>query len=165
MRLVSLIFAVFYFSFISYAEAMPSPLPNGSYKKTCHECRVHGNTLLCMCQNKRGSDEETLLRMTRGCSFVENINGQLQCTAEEEDDDEGSSPYPRPHRQFDIDVGPLWNQMDAQRECPLACYRNRGKWTGIWSSQRGSSICQCERKHSPHPHRRQEGLSIHFDSN
>ena len=41
-----------------------------------------------------------------------------------------------------IEVGPIWNQMDAERKCPDAARKAGGTWTGDWRTTRpGMSEC------------------------
>ena len=41
-----------------------------------------------------------------------------------------------------VEVGPIWNQMDAQRKCPDAARKAGGSWTGDWRTTRpGMSEC------------------------
>ena len=41
-----------------------------------------------------------------------------------------------------VEVGPIWNQMDADRKCPDAARKAGGSWTGDWRTTRpGMSEC------------------------
>jgi hypothetical protein len=45
----------------------------------------------------------------------------------------------------DIPVGPIWNQVDAEKKCPIACAAHLGKWNGQWNTviPGQMSVCGC----------------------
>jgi hypothetical protein len=43
-----------------------------------------------------------------------------------------------------IEVGPIWNQMDADRKCPKAAHREGGTWTGQWRTTRPGTMSECD---------------------
>jgi hypothetical protein len=43
-----------------------------------------------------------------------------------------------------IEVGPIWNQMDADRKCPAAARKNGGVWTGQWRTTVPGQMSVCE---------------------
>jgi rubredoxin len=53
-----------------------------------------------------------------------------------------STPAAAKHGVKSIEVGPIWNNMDAQHKCPKAAAREGGTWTGDWRTTRpGMSEC------------------------
>jgi rubredoxin len=53
-----------------------------------------------------------------------------------------AAPVAAKHGVRSIEVGPIWNQMDAERKCPDAARRAGGTWTGDWRTTRpGMSEC------------------------
>ena len=48
-------------------------------------------------------------------------------------------------RTWQVDAGPIWNNMDAGRKCPMAC--GSAKWDGNWRTvvPGRSSTCDCKR--------------------
>lgn len=53
------------------------------------------------------------------------------------------------NRRISINTGPIWNNNDAQRQCPNVCGAERGyQWDGNWrTTQPGrSSQCDCVRR-------------------
>jgi hypothetical protein len=45
-----------------------------------------------------------------------------------------------------VEVGPIWNQMDAERKCPQAASAAGGKWTGQWWTTQPGRMSVCEVK-------------------
>lgn len=43
-----------------------------------------------------------------------------------------------------VDVGPIWNQADADRKCREAALSSGGKWTGQWNTTRTGRMSVCE---------------------
>ena len=45
-----------------------------------------------------------------------------------------------------IPAGPIWNQEDAEKKCPIVCAAHLGTWTGVWNTVVPSamSVCECE---------------------
>ena len=43
-----------------------------------------------------------------------------------------------------VEVGPIWNQMDAQRKCPEAAREAGGTWTGDWRTVRAGQMSVCD---------------------
>jgi rubredoxin len=53
-----------------------------------------------------------------------------------------AGPAPAKSGVRSIEVGPIWNQFDAERKCPDAARRAGGSWTGDWRTTRpGMSEC------------------------
>jgi hypothetical protein len=50
------------------------------------------------------------------------------------------------HKDRDVEVGPIWNQMDAERKCPHAARAAGGTWTGQWHTTRPGQMSVCEIK-------------------
>lgn len=46
----------------------------------------------------------------------------------------------------EVDAGPIWNNIDAQRKCGPVCAQAGGTWTGHWrTTQMGrQSVCDCK---------------------
>lgn len=65
------------FGFINLSYALP-----GNYQNSCNSCQFFGGRLQCSCQRADGSMRYSSLRDADGCSFIENINGQLTCTGQ-----------------------------------------------------------------------------------
>lgn len=44
-----------------------------------------------------------------------------------------------------IEIGPIWNQADAQNRCPSSCSSLNSTWNGQWWTTRRNamSVCQC----------------------
>ncbi|HEY2116034.1 MAG TPA: CVNH domain-containing protein, partial [Candidatus Angelobacter sp.] len=56
--------------------------PGGSYQQTCRNINARGSTLYAECQNTGGGWQSTQLRDYNRCrGEIQNINGSLQCTA------------------------------------------------------------------------------------
>jgi rubredoxin len=54
----------------------------------------------------------------------------------------GSASAPRSDRKAQVDAGPIFNNMDAQRKCPGVC--GTRKWDGNWrTTSPGRSTCDC----------------------
>jgi len=53
-----------------------------------------------------------------------------------------SAPAAARHRS--VEVGPIWNQMDANRKCPEAARRAGGTWTGQWRTTRPGQMSECD---------------------
>lgn len=45
-----------------------------------------------------------------------------------------------------VEVGPIWNQMDAQRKCPEAARSAGATWTGQWWTTQPGRMSVCEIK-------------------
>ena len=43
-----------------------------------------------------------------------------------------------------VEVGPIWNQMDANQKCPAAAQREGGQWTGQWRTIRPGMMSVCD---------------------
>lgn len=43
-----------------------------------------------------------------------------------------------------IEVGPIWNQMDAEQKCPKAAHKAGGTWTGQWRTTRPGQMSECD---------------------
>lgn len=48
------------------------------------------------------------------------------------------------HGVRDVEVGPIWHQMDAERKCPKAARDVGGTWTGQWRTTRPGQMSICE---------------------
>jgi len=51
-------------------------------------------------------------------------------------------------RKKTIEVGPIWNQSDAERKCPKAARKIGAKWTGQWWTTVPGvmSVCEVQKK-------------------
>lgn len=45
----------------------------------------------------------------------------------------------------DIPAGPIWNDEDAKKKCPIVCAAHMGEWNGQWKTvvERKMSVCGC----------------------
>jgi phospholipase C len=57
-----------------------------------------------------------------------------------------STPAAAKHGVREVEVGPIWNQMDAERKCPQAARAAGGTWTGDWRTTRPGQMSVCEIK-------------------
>lgn len=174
---------VFIFTLLLAGLGMSSvnaaPLPCGNYFHTCNRCHTVPNpydrghsSLICHCQDANGFDRRTAIRRPYHCSFIENINGQLECTGERSrrafPAGECFGPhYPVPHpvpgpRYHHRPVSgpnlPPGNYLRSCRACSVngqelscECQRANGKWVtsrfigrcnGGISNQNGSLVCR-----------------------
>jgi hypothetical protein len=124
---------------VHFVRAMPA----GNYSQSCHFCSIQGNVLSCECQDGKGFTNSTALEMPETCAYVENIDGNLQCSHWNQS---VAYPYPYTTTKVDIDAGPIWNQTHAQRRCPRVCASQNGRWTGNWTTVEtgNTSVCQCD---------------------
>jgi hypothetical protein len=51
----------------------------------------------------------------------------------------------------DIPAGPIWDQKDAEKKCPIVCAAHLGKWNGQWKTvvEGEMSVCGCEYETKP----------------
>lgn len=54
------------------------------------------------------------------------------------------SPAAARHGVREVEVGPIWNQMDAERKCPKAASEAGGTWTGQWRTTRPGQMSVCD---------------------
>jgi hypothetical protein len=139
----------FLFSLPLFATAMIwQELPQGNYQQSCFHCHISRyNRLKCVCKDSSGTPNRTSIDLIQQCRFIENTDGNLECTRFER-----NRPFPRflPKRR-DVPAGPIWNQRDAERKCPMVCGNvgyGQWSWNGSWNTVTMSqmSICQCERR-------------------
>ena len=45
-----------------------------------------------------------------------------------------------------VEVGPIWNQQDAEKQCPKAARRQGGTWTGQWKTTVQGQMSKCQIK-------------------
>ena len=47
---------------------------------------------------------------------------------------------------LDVPAGPIWNQQDAEKKCPIICAAHLGTWIGQWKTVVNGemSVCGCE---------------------
>lgn len=61
-----------------------------------------------------------------------------------------NSPWPKPghsdiaNRTRMVEVGPIWNQADAERKCTQTAREISGTWTGQWKTTRPGQMSMCE---------------------
>ena len=133
------------FLFALLLPTLASALPPGNYLNSCSMCTMmFGNQLNCVCNDKQGFPNNTSLSVPPRCTYIQNINGNLKCTAYRH----------RHHRhhhhdyraKVNITAGPIWNDSDANQKCPRVCAQVRGKWTGHWKTvqQMQQSVCTCK---------------------
>lgn len=83
----------------AFADVPPpsSYAPPGSYHRTCTDIRVDWNVLSASCRTRNGDWNFTTLRDYRNCEGdIANINGRLQCSWRDDDDDnDGDDWLPR----------------------------------------------------------------------
>lgn len=52
--------------------------------------------------------------------------------------------------EIDVIAGPIWDNDDAKKKCPIVCASYGGEWTGVWNTPKESwgkmSICRCKFK-------------------
>jgi len=116
-------------------------LPPGNFRQTCHGCFYNArNILRCTCQTANGFFRRTSIRVGRRCDFIQNLNGNLNCTAR------SRHPIRRRRRKVVVSAGPIFNQAQANVRCPRVC-RNFRRWSGQWWTVRASmnSVCECIR--------------------
>jgi hypothetical protein len=46
-------------------------------------------------------------------------------------------------RPRDFQAGPIWNQQDAERKCPVVAYAVSGHWNGQWVTTREGEMSVC----------------------
>ena len=62
-------------------------LPRGSYRDTCRDENVEGDTLKAECQDRNGRWRYTELQSFRSCrGDIANVNGMLRCRRDDDDD-------------------------------------------------------------------------------
>ena len=46
----------------------------------------------------------------------------------------------------DVEAGPIWDQADANKKCPVVCEKNNGTWDGQWRTTVPGemSVCGCQ---------------------
>jgi len=131
-------------------------LPQGSYLRTCHGCVQIFQALYCTCNNNANLPNAASLEVPINCAFVENINGQLQCTHLRNDKysrwrrhhrrrRRHHRPHHRPNKHF-LNAGPIWSQLDAGRKCPNVCRDHNGRWTRQWKTTIPGQMSACECK-------------------
>lgn len=135
-----------------------TPLPNGNYQKTCNYCyfSLKNGVLNCVCRDRHNFPQKTFLKIPHNCSFIQNLNGSLQCTQWNSYQPPSSPPHHHHHHHhrhhhddnssFSVPAGPIWNQNDAEQKCPSVCGNSRAGWTGQWTTTIPGqmSICQCQ---------------------
>ena len=57
-----------------------------------------------------------------------------------------ASPASAKHGVKSVEVGPIWNQMDAERKCPEAARKAGGTWNGQWRTTRPGQMSECDIK-------------------
>lgn len=131
-------------------------LPPGNYLESCRDCEMsHKGMLSCMCLDKRGIHRSTFVYPSPDCDYIENIDGNLQCT-----EHEYHERHSHHHHRADIEAGPIWDQRDAEFKCPRVCGDNHANWTGAWSTRGpGRSICECKFSQGHH-HEERPGTTI-----
>jgi rubredoxin len=55
-----------------------------------------------------------------------------------------SAPAAAKHGVRDVEAGPIWNQMDADRKCPKVARDVGGTWTGQWHTTQPGRMSVCE---------------------
>lgn len=104
-------------------------LPRGSYQQTCRDIGVRGSMLYASCQDTAGTWQSTELRDFQRCGGeIQNINGQLQCSA---GNYQGSGPGYNRDSHHDRD-----QDRDRDRD------HDRDRGYGNWP--RGSYIHTCQ---------------------
>lgn len=51
---------------------------------------------------------------------------------------------PDPAGPRDVEVGPIWNQSDAEGKCRRAADQSHGRWTGQWRTTRTGEMSVCQ---------------------
>ena len=70
-------------------------LPRGSYRDTCRNADVEGNTLEAECRDQNGRWRYTELQSFRSCrGDIANFNGMLRCRRDDDDDHDGGTNLP-----------------------------------------------------------------------
>lgn len=70
----------------------------------------------------------------------------------------GGTLEPLRAQPYNVEAGPIWNNMDAQTKCPGVCGGLGARWNGQWHTtvQGQMSVCSCE-KHRRRGHEFQAG--------
>jgi hypothetical protein len=55
-----------------------------------------------------------------------------------------ASPAAAKHGVRQVEVGPIWNQMDAEKKCRKAARDTDGTWTGEWRTTRPGQMSVCD---------------------
>ena len=55
-----------------------------------------------------------------------------------------AAKHGRGARAWTVEVGPIWNQADADRKCTKAARSAGGTWTGVWRTTREGQMSVCE---------------------
>jgi hypothetical protein len=80
MKRLPLTTATLFVVFLLAAVASAAPIPKGSYKRSCFNITMQGNTLLATCLTRRGTPTTTRLPFANRCrGDIANINGNLTC--------------------------------------------------------------------------------------
>jgi hypothetical protein len=84
------------------AVAMPAraDVPDGSYRETCRDIRVHGDTLVAACERRDGSWSRTAMNLYGCRGFIENWNGRLACSRRDHTRDEYARGYDEDRRWY-----------------------------------------------------------------
>lgn len=62
-----------------------------------------------------------------------------------------------PRTGGDVEVGPIWNQADANAKCSAKAREMGVEWTGSWTSRNGTSVCGMRGRATPTPTPRPSG--------
>jgi hypothetical protein len=65
---------------VYYGCCEPTPIPSGSYERTCNSCFVAGDTLFCSCQRINRTFRNTTLPLPCPDTDIANCDGVLKCT-------------------------------------------------------------------------------------
>lgn len=73
------------------------------------------------------------------------IPGQMSvCEVAKASDGHGWIDIHKGHKVKSVDVGPIWNQMDAERKCSKAARDMGGTWTGQWRTTIPGRMSECD---------------------
>ena len=76
IKMIAMLSALFVFPLVSFAFTN-----EGNYQDTCQACSTSGDQLTCSCLNRDGVHQQTSLSVPENCTYIENIDGSLACTA------------------------------------------------------------------------------------
>lgn len=148
--IICIILSYFFFLTPMASAKYQDMLPGGNYQQTCTNCYLSSknDVLSCICRDRNNFPQKTFLKNPNNCSFIQNINGNLQCT-QWNNYQPPFNPHQHQHHHnstFNVQGGPIWNQHDAEHRCPTVCGNYKARWTGQWRTTIPGqmSICQCQ---------------------
>jgi len=96
-------------------------LPSGNYQQTCRDIRNNGGKLEASCQRRDGTWQQTSLDFQNCQGAIENVDGQLSCTANSGTQMQGGFPA-GDYQQSCRDIRSNGSQLIAN------CKKQDGSW-------------------------------------